>query len=58
MIDIRIECDECGEDIADGDNVYCNKCYEKNGGLNQTDILAKIDAVQDKLNELRNMVNG
>jgi len=58
MIDIRIECDECGEDIIDGDNVYCDKCYNKNEGLNAVDILAKIDAVQDKLNELRNMVNG
>jgi DNA-directed RNA polymerase subunit RPC12/RpoP len=26
---INIECDECGEDIGEGDTVFCPDCYSK-----------------------------
>lgn len=54
MIEINIECDDCGEVIKTYNNVFCVKCYrriidEKNAHIN---LLAKKNNELEKENEM------
>lgn len=48
-----IECDECGTYIEDGDNVYCERCFEsKMSKANKDIVLIELEKFKKMILEL------
>ena len=57
-LDVKCDCDECGNDIGDGDSCYCKSCYKEKmklvEGISAVDDIRKlIDALEQVIVNLK-----